>query len=373
MNRTEAQKRIADLRERIRRHDRLYYGGGQTEISDFEYDKLYSNLEKLEEQFPDLITPDSPTRRVGTAPVEGPQKVPHIKPMMSLKKRDTLDDLKKFDIDVREQLPGETVEYVLEPKVDGVSISIRYERGVMTLGLDRGDGEKGYDITANLKTIRAIPLRLPLKSPPALLEVRGEAYMTDEGFGLYCEEEIEGLVGEAREKREGNLNKRNACAGTLHQFDPRIAAKRKLQAVFYAVGALDGITFETHSEVLTTLPEWGFPTPQYWRLCKTIEEVLARIEDEVVCHNDESRDLRTRVPFELDGIVVKLNALSQWDRVKGTSKTPGYAVAYKPEHWIEKRETKLLDITVQVGRTGVLTPVAELERSHAKTFTLATR
>jgi len=360
MNHAEAKRRITELRDQIRRHDHLYYGDGQTEISDLEYDKLYAELKHLEEQHLDLITPDSPTQRVGTAPVEGFKEVPHLIPMMSLNKEDTLDGLKKFDINVRKDLPGEIVKYVLEPKVDGVSISVRYENGNLTLGLDRGDGEKGRDITANLKTIRAIPLRLPLKSPPALLEVRGEAYMTDDGFKLYCQEELKGLKGEAREKREGNLNKRNACNGTLHQLDPRIVARRKLRAVFYAVGALGGTSFERHSEVLTKLREWGFPTPRYWRLCDTMEEVLARFEDEVVCHGDESRDLRTKLPYELDGIVVKLDDLSQWNRVKGTSKTPGYAIVYKPEHWIEKRETKLLDITVQVGRTGVLTPVAEL-------------
>ena len=262
MNRTEARKRIAELRDQIRHHDHLYYGGGQTEISDPEYDRLYAELKALEGQFPDLITPDSPTQRVGTGPVEGFKEVPHLIPMLSLDKKDTIDGLKKFDVDVRKDLPGETVKYVLEPKVDGVSISVRYENGVLTLGLDRGDGEKGRDITANLRTILTIPLRLQLKSPPALLEVRGEAYMTDEGFRLYCQEELKGLEGEAREKREGNLNKRNACNGTLHQLDPRIVAERKLRAVFYAVGALDGISFETHSEVLKKLREWRFPTLQ---------------------------------------------------------------------------------------------------------------
>ena len=362
MNRTEARKRIAELRDQIRHHDHLYYGGGQTEISDPEYDRLYAELKALEGQFPDLITPDSPTQRVGTGPVEGFKEVPHLIPMLSLDKKDTIDGLKKFDVDVRKDLPGETVKYVLEPKVDGVSISVRYENGVLTLGLDRGDGEKGRDITANLRTILTIPLRLQLKSPPALLEVRGEAYMTDEGFRLYCQEELKGLEGEAREKREGNLNKRNACNGTLHQLDPRIVAERKLRAVFYAVGALDGISFETHSEVLKKLREWRFPTLQYWWLCETMQEVLAHFEDEVVCHNDESRDLRTRVPYELDGIVVKLDNLDQWRRLpsKPTDKYPKYAIVYKPEHWVEKRETKLHNITVQVGRTGVLTPVAEL-------------
>ncbi|MGA2602611.1 MAG: NAD-dependent DNA ligase LigA [Verrucomicrobiia bacterium] len=362
MNRTEATKRIAELRDQIRHHDHLYYGGGQTEVSDLEYDRLYAELKDLEARFPDLVTPDSPTQRVGTAPVEGFREVPHLIPMLSLDKVDTIDGLKKFDGDTREDLAGETVKYVLEPKVDGVSISVRYEHGLLTLGLDRGDGEKGRDITANLRAIRTIPLRLQVKLPPALLEVRGEAYMTDEGFKLYCQEELEGLEGEAREKREGNLNKRNACNGTLHQLDPRVVAKRKLRVVFYAVGALDGISFERHSEVLTRLREWKFPTLHYWWLCETMHEVLARFEDEVVCHNDESRDLRTRVPYELDGIVVKLDSLDQWRRLpsKPTDKYPKYAIVYKPEHWVEKRETKLLDITVQVGRTGVLTPVAEL-------------
>jgi len=341
MTRSDAEKQIERLRRQIRRHDHLYYVEARPEISDFEYDQLYRQLQQLEAQFPDLVTPDSPTQRVGGAPLKEFPSVRHTVPMLSLEKADTLEALKKFDADVRKQLPGESVEYVLEPKIDGVSICVRYDRGQLVLGATRGDGTTGDDITANLKTIRAIPLRLP---QPVTLEVRGEAYMPLKEFAQF---------NATQEKPFPNP--RNATAGSLKLLDPRKVAQRPLSAVFYAVGWASSPSVATHAAALDFLKKLGLPTVPHW-LCQDMEEVLRRYENDV-----ERNDLRGRVPYELDGIVVKVNSLDQQRRLPPKAKAPGYAIVYKPEHWIKPAETKLKAITVQVGRTGVLTPVAELE------------
>ncbi len=344
MTRSEAQKRIAFLREQIRRHDYLYFVLARPEISDREYDQLYAELERLEKRFPDLITPDSPTQRVGGQPLKEFPSLRHDPPILSLDKTYNLDDLRKFDARVHRLLSGEDIEYVLEPKVDGVSISVRYEKGRFTSGATRGDGRTGNDITANLKTIRAIPLQLTVKKAPEALEVRGEAYMTVEDFKKLNAER-------ARTGEEQFANPRNAAAGSLNQLDPRVVAQRPLRAVFYGVGATEGITFKTQAEVLERLKEFGLPTQRYWWLCQDIEEVIARAE--------ELKKLQARLPYEIDGVVVKINSLKQWERLGTTAKSPRYAIAYKYAH--EQAETKLKGITVQVGRTGILTPVAELE------------
>ncbi len=359
-------KRIEELRSELQRHDYLYYVLAEPEISDFDYDILYSELKALEEKYPEFITPDSPTRRVGGEPEKEFKNVRHTIPMMSLEKTDTLDGLKKFDADVHKELPGEKIEYVLEPKIDGVSISVRYERGLLTLGATRGNGTVGDDITANVKTIRSIPMRLKTDNPPELLEVRGEVYISIKDF-----EDFNRKQQEAGEKTFPNA--RNTAAGALKQLDPRTTASRPLSVVFYAVGECNGIEFQSHGEALKSLQKFGLPIPRYWWVCESMDELLRRYEQDIVCliergtpptvpdKFDEEHDLRTKVPFELDGIVVKLNRLEQWKKIKPKTKTPGYAIVYKPEHWIKPAETKLLSITVQVGRTGVLTPVAELE------------
>jgi DNA ligase (NAD+) len=344
MTRSEAQKRIAFLRQQIRRHDYLYYVLARPEISDREFDRLYAELERLEKRFPDLITPDSPTQRVGGQPLKEFPTVRHDPPMFSLDKVYNLNDLRKFDARVHKLLSGESVEYVLEPKVDGVSISVRYEKGRFTSGATRGDGRTGNDITANLKTIRAIPLQLTVENPPQVLEVRGEAYMTVEDFKRLN-------ADRARTGQEQFANPRNAAAGSLNQLDPRIVAQRPLRAVFYGIGAAKSIAFETQTEVLEKIKEVGLPTQRYWWLCKDIEQVVARAE--------ELKQIQTRLPYEIDGAVVKVDRLKQWEQLGTTSKAPRYAIAYKYAH--EQAETKLKGITVQVGRTGILTPVAELE------------
>lgn len=347
MNREQAKKRIAQLRDEIRRHDRLYYVEARPEISDYEYDLLFHELQQLEAQFPDLVTPDSPTQRVGGEPLKEFPRVRHTVPMLSLEKTDSLEGLRKFDIDVRKQLGDESVHYVLEPKVDGVSIAVRYEKGRLVLGATRGDGTTGDDITANIKTIRAIPLTLPR---PLDIEIRGEAYMPVAAFEQFNE----------KLRRAGERpfpNARNATAGTLKQLDPRIVAQRPLSAVFYA--AIGG-PFTSQAETLTGLKELGLPVPPWW-LCHNIEEVMERYHNDVIAGGDETRDLRTRVPYELDGIVLKVNSFAQQQRIPPKARAPGYAIVFKPEHWIKPAETKIRDIVVQVGRTGVLTPVAELE------------
>jgi DNA ligase (NAD+) len=353
MTHAEAKKRIAELRNQIRRHDHLYYVEATPEISDYDYDKLYSSLQKLEADFPDLVTPDSPTQRVGGAPLKQFRNVTHAIPMLSLEKADTLNGLRKFDSDLHDKLPGEPIEYVLEPKIDGVSISVRYEHGQLALGATRGDGATGDDITANIKTIRAIPLSLP-SGVPDILEVRGEAYMPVDAF-----EKLNAKLRAAGDKTFPNP--RNATAGTLKQLDPRIVATRPLSAVFYAIGECSNLPAATHAAALDYLKSLGLPTPQHWWLCKSMDDLLARYDKDIVAGNDESNDLRTQVPYELDGIVVKVNSLAQQQRTPPKSRVPGHAIVYKPEHWIKPAETKLNSITIQVGRTGTLTPVAELE------------
>jgi DNA ligase (NAD+) len=342
MNRTEARKHIAALRDQIRHHDHLYFVEARSEISDREYDRLYAELKGLEAEFPDMVTPDSPTQRASGEPLKEFQSVRHAVPMMSLDKTYSIEELREFDARVRKLLPDETVEYVLEPKIDGVSISVRYENGQLAVGATRGDGTTGDDITANLKTIRAIPLQLNVKHPPARLEVRGEAFIAVEDFKKLNAE---------REKAGEPLfqNPRNTAAGSLKQLDPALVAQRPLQAIFYAVA--EGGEFKTQADVLEGLKKLGLPTHKHWWLCKDIEEVIA--------HAVGLKMLEAELPFEIDGAVIKVNNFDQWKRLGVTANAPRYAIAYKYSH--EQAQTKLKDITIQVGRTGTLTPVAELE------------
>ncbi len=342
MNRTEARKRIAELRDQIRHHDYVYFVEARSEISDREYDRLYAELKGLEAEFPDLITPESPTQRASGQPLKEFKSVRHAVPMMSLDNTYSIEELREFDARVRKLLPNEKVEYVLEPKIDGVSISVRYENGQLAAGATRGDGTTGDDITANLKTIRAIPLRLRVKHPPARLEVRGEAFMAVEDFKK---------LNAQREKAGEPLfqNPRNTTSGSLKQLDPALVAQRPLQAIFYAVA--EGMEFKTQSDALEGLKRFGLTTHRHWWVCRDIEEVITRAT--------ELQTLEAKLPFEIDGAVVKVNSFDQWKRLGVTAKAPRYAIAYKYSH--EQAQTKLKDITIQVGRTGTLTPVAELE------------
>ncbi len=387
MTHAEAKKQHAQLADEIRRHDHAYYVIGRQLITDREYDQLFARLQKLEQDFPDLITPASPTQRVGGAPSEKFARVKHLVPMLSLDKveaaenptsaeepdrekrnraqdENTLAELRAFDATIRKHLGRDRVQYVMEPKVDGVSISVRYQEGKLSLGVTRGDGAEGDDITVNLKTVRSIPLELDLKNPPALLEVRGEAYMAIKEFDA-----INAKLSAAGEKPFPNA--RNATAGTLKQLDPKLVAQRPIRAVFYATGAMDGLAFKTHSEMLEALAQFGLPTQKLWWVCDGIEEVLKVYAEKIVAHYDEDHDLRRQLPYEIDGIVLKVNTLADWPRIPGRSRAPGYAIVHKPVPWITPAETVLKAITVQVGRTGVLTPVAELAPVFVQGSTIA--
>ncbi|TAL00409.1 MAG: NAD-dependent DNA ligase LigA, partial [Verrucomicrobia bacterium] len=392
MTSAQARTRHAQLVAELRRHDHAYYVLAKPEISDREYDKLYQELLDLEKQFPELVTPDSPSQRVAGAPTDGFTRVTHLQPMLSLEKiegseqpdekaepdwfkrscqqdENTLAKLLAWDATIRKHLGRDKVEYVMEPKVDGVSIGVHYRQGKLTLGVTRGDGQTGDDITVNLRTVRAIPLELvgtrstasqtkkdgdAVERVPTLLEVRGEAYMTIDDF-----EKLNKKMEAAGEKTLPNA--RNATAGTLKQLDPRLVAQRPVRAVFYATGACEGIKFETHAEMLEALSEFGLPTQKHWWLCKDMEEVIATYRKKVVASYDEDRDLRKQVPYEIDGVVIKVNRIADWARIPAKTRAPGYAIVHKPIPWITPAETVLKAITVQVGRTGVLTPVAELE------------
>ena len=387
MTHAEAKQRHAELSAEIRRHDHAYYVAGRQLITDREYDQIFAELQKLEQDFPELVTPESPTQRVGGAPSEKFARIKHLVPMLSLDKvqasdsptkdeepdrdkrnrlqdENTLAELRAFDATIRKQLGRDKVQYIIEPKVDGVSLGVHYRHGKLALGVTRGDGTEGDDITTNLKTLRSIPLELNCKHPPALLEVRGEAYMTTKEF-----EAFNARLAAAGEKTLPNA--RNGTAGTLKQLDPKLVTQRPIRAVFYAVGAVDGIEFKTHSEMLEALAKFGLPTQKLWWVCDGIEEVLKVYRDKIVAHYDEDKDLRKQLPYEIDGIVLKVNTLADWPRIPGRSRAPGYAIVHKPVPWITPAETVLKAITVQVGRTGVLTPVAELEPVFVQGSTVA--
>ena len=338
------EDRVAALREQIRRHDRKYYVESAPEISDHEYDLLVKDLERLEAEHPELVTPDSPTQRVGAEPLEKFVTVRHDVPMMSISNTYSADELRAFDTRVRKLLPREKIEYVAEPKIDGVAISLRYEKGLLVRGATRGDGRQGEDVTTNVWTIRAIPLKLNAESPPALMEVRGEVYMSFEAFRK-CNRDRE-ETGEPQ-----FANPRNATAGSLKLLDARITARRGLLFYAYAVGALEGIEFETQFGLLDALAGMGLPVNPQRRLCSSIEEVVGLI--------DEWAQLRSTLPYQWDGMVVKVDSLDQQRRLGATSKAPRGMVAYKfpPEEAV----TRLLRVDVQVGKTGVLTPVARLQ------------
>jgi DNA ligase (NAD+) len=344
MTRVQAEKRVRELRGQIREHDHRYYVLAQPVITDPEYDTLYAELKKLEQEFPDLIAKDSPTQRVGGQPAKEFRPVQHAVPMMSLDNTYNPDELREFCNRVAKLLPGETVEYCVEPKIDGLAVTLRYERGELMVGATRGDGSTGDDITANLRTIRAIPLRLHAAKPPPVFEARGEVYMAVEGFRK---------LNTAREKAGEQLfaNPRNAAAGSLKQLDPKLVAQRPLGAVLYGIGAVEGLDFKTHREVIEQLKAFGFPTPPLWWLARSHEEIIRHIE--------ELQQHEAQLPFEIDGAVIKVNSLDQQRRLGLTAKAPRWAIAYKYSH--EQAETLLEDIIVQVGRTGNLTPVAVLK------------
>ncbi|HXG11919.1 MAG TPA: NAD-dependent DNA ligase LigA [Gemmataceae bacterium] len=340
---TPAQ-RAEELRRLINYHNYKYYVEAKPEISDREYDRLYDELKKLEEAHPELITPDSPTQRVGGQPIEGFATVRHRLPMLSIDNTYSADDLREFDRRVRKLLGKEPVTYVVELKIDGVAVSLTYEHGRFTVGATRGDGEQGDDVTHNLKTIRELPLRLRTDKPPPLFEARGEVYMTRDQLAVINRERI------AR-GQEPYANPRNLAAGTLKLLDPRLAAERRLRLFTYALGACEGVECKTHLECLDLLRAFGFPVNPYIESFDNIDQVIN------YCHSWASR--RNDLPYEIDGMVIKVNDLDQRRRLGATSKAPRWAVAYK--FAAEQALTRLRHIDLQVGKQGTLTPVAHLD------------
>jgi DNA ligase (NAD+) len=340
---TPAQ-RAEELRRVINHHNYLYYVEAKTEISDLEFDRLLKELEDIEAAHPELVTPDSPTQRVGGQPVEGYTTVVHRVPMLSIGKSTTEQDLRDFDNRIRKAAGKEPFSYVVEPKIDGAAVSLTYEDGLLTVGATRGDGERGDDITHNIKTVRGVPLRLRADRPPKLFEARGEVYIRRSEFAQM----------NAARKKEGEKefeNPRNTAAGALRQLDPKLSAQRKLRFFAYSVGSLDGVEVHTHLDVIDRLKEFGFPVNPHVIPCADIDAVWAVVKEW------ESR--RHELDYETDGLVIKLNELKLRERLGTTSKVPRWVTAFKYES--EQALTKLLSIDVLVGKDGVLTPRANVE------------
>jgi DNA ligase (NAD+) len=336
-------ERIEQLRHQIRRHEELYYVAGAPEISDAEFDALIQELQTLEAANPDLVTSDSPTQRVGGRPVEGFATVNHLAPMLSLDNAYTETELRAFDERVRKGAGSSVVAYVVELKIDGLSLALQYQDGALMRGATRGDGIHGDDVTSNVRTIRAIPLALR-GGPRGLIEIRGEVYLPRTAF--------ERLNRERQENGEPLFaNPRNAAAGAMRNLDPSLVTKRGLSAFFYQVLPADTVQPATHSTVLGSLSVWGVPVEKHWRRCEDINQVWA------FCN--EWRDARHWLPFETDGVVVKVDDLTLRERLGSTSKFPRGAVAFKFP--AEQATTKLEKIDVNVGRTGAVTPYAVLE------------
>ncbi|MCA0984347.1 NAD-dependent DNA ligase LigA [Halobacillus yeomjeoni] len=340
MNRAEAQQRIEALKKELEQYGYEYYTLDAPSVSDYEYDQKLRELIDLEEEFPDLQTPDSPSQRVGGKPLDAFEKVEHDIPMLSLGNAFDDQELRDFDRRVRNGT-DEDVSYVCELKIDGLAVSLRYEDGVFVRGATRGDGTVGEDITKNLRTIRNIPLRL---KKPETIEVRGEAYMPKPSFIK---------LNEAREAKEEEpfANPRNAAAGSLRQLDPKIAASRNLDIFTYGVGLWEDDPAESHSEHLETLKELGLKTNPEWKRCKDIEEVIEYVHSWV--------ERRPDLDYEIDGIVIKVDRLDQQRTLGFTAKSPRWATAYKFP--AEEAVTQLRDIELSVGRTGAVTPTAILD------------
>ncbi len=338
-------QRAAELRDNIDYHNYRYYSLDDPLVPDAEYDRLLRELQSLENQYPELITAQSPTQRVGAAPAEAFGEVVHTVPMLSLANAFEEQELVDFDRRVRERLGVEEVEYAAETKLDGLAASIRYEDGLLVSGATRGDGTRGEDVTRNIRTIKAVPLHLRGDDFPRVLEVRGEVFMTEEGFRRLNEEQ-------ARREEKAFANPRNAAAGGLRQLDPRITAERPLTVVCYGVGEVsEGRLPSSHTGVLARLKHWGF----------RVSPEVAVVQGVDGCRNYYLQVLARResLGYAIDGVVFKVNDIAEQERLGAISRAPRWAIAYKFP--AEEELTRVRDIDVQVGRTGTLTPVARLE------------
>jgi DNA ligase (NAD+) len=338
-------RQIEKLRDEIRRHDELYYVENAPEVSDREYDQLLENLQQLEEAHPELITPDSPTQRVGGRPAEGFPEVVHTRQMLSLDNSYNIDELRAFDDRCRRLAEGRKLEYVAELKIDGLSLALQYEDGLLVRGVTRGDGRIGEDVTQNARTIRSVPLRLKAQAKRIdALEVRGEVFIPREVF--------ERTNAEREEQGEPRfMNPRNAAAGAIRQLDSRLVARRKLDMFAYDLLVNSRKPFPTHWESLDWMERAGFRVNPHRKRCDNIDKVIE--------FANEKEALRDDLGYEIDGLVVKVNSTSLQDEFGATQKAPRWAIAYK--YPARQGSTKVLDIFVSVGRTGALTPVALLE------------
>jgi len=340
----KAADEIEKLRHEIREHDRAYYVLAAPTISDREYDRLIDRLKVLEAANPALITPDSPTQRIGDQPIDSLAEIEHRVPMMSIDNSYDLEELRRFGERTAKALPGEVVEWVVELKIDGVAVSIRYEDGLLVQGATRGNGRIGDDVTHNLRTIPDCPLRLSGRRVPRVLEVRGEIYISN--ADLVKLNELQAARGE-----EPFKNSRNCAAGAIRLLDPKICAERRLRLFVHGIGESDGLQARTHAEFLQEIAEYGLPaTPMVQKFTSF---------DEAVAHCEQVIERLHELPFEIDGLVLKVNDFAQRERLGATSKSPRWLIAYKFEKF--EAVTRLNGIRVQVGKTGAITPVADLE------------
>lgn len=341
----EIKKKIDNLREEIRRHDYLYYGLAQPKISDKEYDDLMKRLQELEGEYPQFKSDDSPTVRVSAGILKGFLTVRHLEKMFSLDNTYSIQELREWDERVHKILGlSEKIEYVVELKIDGVSANLTYRRGKLSTGVTRGDGERGEDVTPNIKTIRAIPLVMRDKDIPEIIEIRGEVYMDRRDFDLFNQER-------EKEAEAPFANPRNATSGSLKLLDTSLVAKRKLSFFAHSLGACKGIVLSSQWDFLDKLKEWGLRTNSHSRLFHSL--------DEVIDYCNLWQDKRDSLNYDIDGMVIKVNSLAQQKKLGFTLKSPRWAVAYKFP--ARQATTEVLRINLQVGRTGVITPVAELK------------
>ncbi len=342
----DPRARAQELRKLIEHHNYLYYVNDQPVISDAEYDRLFRELSEIERAFPEFKSADSPTQRVGAAPLDAFDAVRHELPMLSLNNAFDEVDVEGFDRRVREGLGIEEVEYAVEPKFDGLAVSLRYEGGLFVQGATRGDGSQGENVTANLRTVRSIPLRLSAHHAPAVLEVRGEVLMFKEDFAALNRQQQ--AIGE-----KVFVNPRNAAAGALRQLDPKITATRPLRFFAYAVGAADApdLPLETHSAQMDYLAQFTVPVAPGRAVVRAVRGLME--------YYRQIGSKRAALPYDIDGVVYKVNDLAHQKRLGFVSRAPRFAVAHK--YPAEEATTRVLDITVQVGRTGALTPVARLD------------
>jgi DNA ligase (NAD+) len=344
MSKDDAANRVECLRGQIRRHDRLYYVEAKPEISDRQYDALMRELAELEAAHPELVTGDSPTQRVGGQPLEGFVRVRHSLPMLSIDNTYSASEVLAFDNRIARALGGRAYHYLVDPKIDGVAVSLRYQDGLLVQAATRGDGEVGDDITANVRTIRSVPLRLVGEGLPSVVEVRGEVYWPRKAFAAYnAKRQAEGL--------ETFANTRNGAAGTLKQLDPKVTAERGLAFVAHGFGVFEPLPVRRASELMALLGGWGVPVNPQARVCDDAPSVMKVIE--------EWLSLRGGAEYETDGMVVKIDELGLREELGATSKHPRWCIAYK--YQAEQAATRLLSVSFEVGRLGTITPTAHFD------------